>query len=119
MDVSIIIVNYNTSKLVNDAIDSVIRHTAGIDYEIIVVDNATEDLSQTLKEYSNPKIRTIQLSENVGFGQANNAALEIASGRNILFLNPDTKILNNAVTILSDYLDNHPECGVCVGILYN
>lgn len=118
-DVSIIIVNYNTSKLINDCIESIIKLTNGVTYEIIVVDNNTEDLSEVIKEASNPIVRLIQLPENVGFGRANNEGFKMSQGRNLFCLNPDTLLLNNAVKILSDYLDTHPECGACGGNLYD
>ena len=67
IDVSIIIVNYKSSALVNDCIRSVFDKTVGLIYEIIVVDNATEDLSQALESYGDERVRIIQLKENIGF----------------------------------------------------
>ena len=119
IDVSIIIVNYNTSALVNDAVASVFEKTEGISYEIIIVDNATENLSETITAAGHESVRLLQLDENVGFGRANNAGLQLARGRNVLFLNPDTVLLNNAVAILSRYLDENPACGACGGNLYD
>lgn len=119
MDVSIIIVNYNTSSLISDCLESICRRTKGIFYEIIVVDNNTEDLNEAIKNPGMEDLKFIQLPENVGFGRANNEGLKIAKGRNILFLNPDTIIINNAIKILSDYLDTHRNCGACGGNLYD
>lgn len=119
MDVSIIIVNYKTSKLINDCIRSILEKTQGITYEIIIVDNATEELADVIDSAEDARVRLIQLPENVGFGRANNAGAKIARGRNLFFLNPDTLLLNNAIKILSDYLDTHPECGACGGNLYD
>jgi len=120
MDVSIIIVNYNTVKLLIDAINSVFEKTEGIEYEIIVVDNNSPDNPKNIlaEKYGN-KIIYLGLSENIGFGRANNEAAKIAQGRNLFFLNPDTILLNNAVKILSDYLDDNPPVGCCGGNLYN
>jgi GT2 family glycosyltransferase len=120
MDVSIIIVNYNTVQLLIDAVDSVFAKTEGIEYEIIVVDNNSNDNSKViLAERYGGKITYLGLSENIGFGRANNEAAKIAKGRNIFFLNPDTILLNNAVKILSDYLDDNPRVGCCGGNLVN
>lgn len=119
MDVSIIIVNYKTSHLVNDCIASLFDKVKGIDYEIIVVDNNTEDLNSAITSAGDPRVKLLQLPENVGFGRANNAGAGIASGRNLFLLNPDTLLINNAVKILSDYLDTHPGCGACGGNLYD
>jgi len=120
MDVSIIIVNYNTVNLLIDAIDSVFEKTEGIEYEIIVVDNnSPENPKNILAEKYGNKIVYLGLSENIGFGRANNEAAKIAQGRNLFLLNPDTILLNNAVKILSDYLDDNPRAGCCGGNLYN
>lgn len=119
IDVSIIIVNYKSSALVNDCIRSVFDKTVGLIYEIIVVDNATEDLSQALESYGDERVRIIQLKENIGFGRANNAGAKIAKGRNLFLLNPDTILINNAVKILSDYLDQNPDVGACGGNLFD
>lgn len=119
IDVSIIIVNYKSSALINDCIRSIFEKTDGISYEIIVVDNATENLSQVLDTFGNERVTTLQLKENVGFGRANNAGAELAKGRNLFLLNPDTVLINNAVKILSDYLDEHPEVGACGGNLFD
>lgn len=117
-DVSIIIVNYNSSQLLAEAIESILEHVSGIDYEVIVVDNASTDHSkQMLSERFADKCRLIALSENKGFAYANNRGIEVAEGRNILFLNPDTKQIGNAIKQLSDYLDKHPEVGACGGNL--
>jgi len=119
IEVSIIIVNYNTSQLINQCIDSIIKNCIGINYEIIIVDNASENLSKTITKRPNISLEYIQLTENLGFGLANNEGIKIAKGRNILFLNPDTILLNNAIKTLSEYLDSHPEVGACGGNLYN
>jgi len=120
MDVSVIIVNYNTISLLVDAVDSVFEKTEGIKYEIIVVDNASSDNSKNiLADKYGDKIIYLALSENIGFGRANNEAVKIANGRNLFFLNPDTILLNNAVKILSDYLDDNPRVGCCGGNLFD
>lgn len=118
MDVSVIIVNYNTMQMTDEAIDSVYEHTSGIDFEIILVDNASADGS---KEFFEKKsgITYIYSQENLGFGKGNNLGLKYAIGRNILFLNSDTLLRNNAIKVLSDYMDRNPDVGVCGGNLFN
>lgn len=118
MDVSIIIVNYHSSRLIADCIDSIGVHTRDLEYEVIVVDNDSEpDFKETiLSLLHHPPlsgIKFLSLSENIGFGRANNQGLKTATGRNILFLNPDTLLMNNAVKILSDFLDNNSRAGAC------
>ena len=119
LEVSIIIVNYNTSNLINSCIESIFKMTSGVKYEIIIVDNATEDLSNTIYNARDSRVKLVQLTKNIGFGLANNEGFKIARGRNIFCLNPDTIIINNAIRILSNYLDEHPEVGACGGNLYD
>lgn len=116
MDVSIIIVNYNTSQLTRQAISSIIETTNEISYEVIVVDN-----NSTEKESfaTNIEVKEIFLKKNIGFGRANNEGLKIATGRNILFLNPDTIIVNDAIKKLSNYLDQHKNVAICGGNLFS
>ena len=96
MDVSIIIVNYNTIDVTRNCIDSVIKQTEGLTYEIILVDNASTDGS---KEYfsNDHRIRYIYSFENLGFGRANNLGMILSKGEYIFLLNSDTILLNNAV----------------------
>lgn len=120
IDVSIIFVNYNCVSLLTAAIDSVLDKTVGVSYEIIVVDNNSTDGSrQVLLERYGQKTKYVALSENVGFGRANNEAIKISKGKNVFLLNPDTILINNAVKILSEYLDSNPAVGVCCGNLYS
>jgi GT2 family glycosyltransferase len=119
MDVSIIIVNYNTKNLLKQCINSVFEKTRGIEFEIIVVDNASTDGSQQMIRNDFPEILLVESQENLGFGRANNFGFGYAKGRNIFLLNSDTILLNNAVKILSDYLDNNQKVGICGGNLYD
>lgn len=121
MDVSVIIVNYHTSELVTDCLRSLCAQCRGVELELIVVDNASEPGLQRKFDALFPEleVKCLQLDENVGFGRANNAGAEIASGRNLFFLNPDTILVNDAVSILSGYLDSHPDTGAVGGNLYD
>lgn len=118
MDVSIIIVNYNTLRLTEACIESIFSKTQGIDFEVILIDNASTDGSR-LRFSADRRIVYIYNHENLGFGRANNLGLKIAQGRNILFLNPDTLCLNNAVARLSAFLDSHPQVAAVGGNLYD
>lgn len=117
MDVSIIIVNYNTRHMTEECIESVFQKTTGLDFEVILVDNASTDDS---KEYFSQRkdITYIYSEENLGFGRANNLGYKYATGRHIFLLNSDTLLLNNAILLLSRYLDSetarHESVG-CVG----
>lgn len=95
MDVSIIIVNYKTCSLVEACIESILKNTFGIEYEIIVIDNASKDGSIEYLRPKFPDIIFIQSESNLGFGGANNLGLEIAKGEYYFFLNSDTIVLEN------------------------
>lgn len=112
-DVSIIIVNYHASRMINDCIDSIYDKTSGVAFEIIVVDNNTENLEGTLRMAGKPEVKLVQLAQNVGFGQACNAGVDVADGTCVLFLNPDTILVNNAVKVLFDFIMSTPDCGAC------
>lgn len=118
IDVSIIIVNYNTFKITKECIESIFQKTKDIYFEIILVDNASIDESKSCFE-KDDRIIYIYNNENLGFGSANNKGIEIAKGRNILFLNSDTLLINNAIKILSDFLDNNRNVGGCGGNMYD
>lgn len=107
MDVSIIIINYKTKDLVLDAIQSIKEKTKDILYEIIVVDNASNDGSIPAIESLNPEVITIASQENLGFGKANNLGAKSASGKYLFLLNSDTLLVNNAIKILFDFLEEN------------
>lgn len=108
MDVSIIIVNYKTACLLANAVESIFDKTTGVDFEVIVVDNASgDDCGSLLARKFKGRVTYVGLNENIGFGRANNEGARLAKGRNLFFLNPDTILLNNAVKLLSNYLDAH------------
>ena len=109
IDISIIIVSFNTKKYTLDTISSVIKHIK-IPYEIIVVDNNSTDGSrQALAKLKN--IKLIAEKSNRGFGAANNLAAATATGKYLLFLNSDTLLENDAVSHAVDYLQKHPQTG--------
>lgn len=105
MDISVIIVNYKTKDLLRQCIQSIIDRTAEVEYEVIVVDNASNDGSVEMLESTYPEVRFLALRENIGFGRGNNAGMVLATGRYCLLLNPDTLFLNNALKILFDFMD--------------
>jgi len=106
MDVSIIIVNYNTKKITNDCIQSIISKTSGLDYEIIVVDNASTDGSREFFE-SDKRINYIYSERNGGFGYGNNLGMKVAKGKYFFLLNSDTLLINNAIKEFFDYAESH------------
>lgn len=103
MDVSIIIVNYNTRDLLVHCIESIYQHTVSVKFEIIVTDNGSDDGSVEKITELFPDVVIVENHENIGFGAANNRALNVAKGKYILYLNSDTVLLNNAIKFFFDY----------------
>lgn len=119
MDVSVIIVNYKTCPLVVDCINSIYEKTKGVTYEVIVVDNNSDDGSVETIIKIFPQVRIFPLKENIGFGKANNVGASNAKGEFLFFLNSDTILINNSIRILSDFLKTNEEVGLCGGNLYS
>jgi GT2 family glycosyltransferase len=112
IDVSIIIVNWNTKQLLRDCLKSVYEQAGNVDYEIIVVDNASTDGSPGMVKNDFPQATLIKNSENRGFAAANNQGMSIAKGRYVLLLNSDTIVCDNAIEKTFKYADSHPDAAV-------
>ncbi len=114
MDLSVIIVSYNTRAITRDCLESLTRslRTSGLTSEIIVVDNASTDGTREMLREKFPKAVTIFNKQNAGFGKANNQGILKASGEYILLLNSDTQVLNNAVGKLVAFGRQHPNAFV-------
>ncbi|WP_149242264.1 glycosyltransferase family 2 protein [Dyadobacter sp. 32] len=116
MDVSIIIVNYNTAELLINCIDSIQTKTSGLYYEIIVVDNKSSDNSVILLKEKFNNVIVIESDINLGFGKGNNLGAQYAKGKYLFFLNSDTILINNAIKILFDFIQlKGNENVACVG----
>lgn len=118
MDLSIIIVNYNTANETIDAIDSVLKTvTCKLNYEIILVDNDSEEsdfntiVKKFSKEIKNMKLIVLRNNSNQGFAKANNKGLEIARGRYFLLLNSDTIVKKDVLENSVKYMDLNPIVG--------
>lgn len=116
VDVSIIIVNYNTKELTLDCLQSVYNETKNTSFEIIVVDNASKDNSATVIKEKFHEVELIASKTNIGFARANNLAAELAKGRYILLLNPDTIIIHNAIDSIVKFAKSKPQAGIWGGV---
>jgi GT2 family glycosyltransferase len=96
-DLSIIIVNYRSTQLLMDCLQSVFQSSSAANTELIVVDSFSQDGGEKIIKEKFPQIRWIQLDYNAGFARANNAGIRSASGEIVLLLNPDTLIEGNAI----------------------
>jgi len=114
VDVSVVVVSYNTRELTLACVRSVLEQTRAITLEVLVVDNHSRDGSAAAIAAALPEVRLIANTENRGFAAANNQALRVARGRYLLLLNPDTLVIDGAVEKMVAYLDARPDVG-CAG----
>lgn len=103
IDLSVIIINYNGKHYLKDCIESLIYHLKGLTYEIIIWDNHSSDGSQQFIEDNYPQIILSKSRKNLGFGLANNKAVERAKGEHLLLINNDTVVLSDVKPILDVY----------------
>ncbi len=112
MDLSIIIVNYNVKEFLQNLLHSINKSAAGISYEIIIVDNASDDGSVEFIKEKFPQVKLIVNSTNLGFGKANNQGLLSAKGKFILLLNPDTLLGEDTLKRMINFFEATPEAGI-------
>ena len=114
MDLSVVIVNYQTFELTKNTINSILEYDHPFSYEIFVVDNASGDDSLArLKDYFEDNVRFIASKENNGFAAGNNQALRKATGKYQLLLNSDTIVWENTLENIYDYMEKHADVGAC------
>jgi GT2 family glycosyltransferase len=111
IDVSIIIVNWNSREFLAQCLGTIFAMPRDLEFEIIVIDNASYDGSEQMVRDRFPTVIFIQGRENLGFARANNAAAVHATGRNLLFLNPDTEVVGTAIERMVRFLDARPNAG--------
>jgi GT2 family glycosyltransferase len=111
MDLSIVIVSYNTKTLLDDCLSSLVDSLQGahVSYEVIVVDNVSTDGTRDMLKKKYPQVVTILNSENVGFGRANNQGIRRAKGTYVLLLNSDTVIPKGQIYKLYEFATAHPK----------
>jgi GT2 family glycosyltransferase len=119
IDLSILIVNWNTRDLLRDCLASIFSHWEVIKLEVIVVDNASLDGSVEMVEQEFPQVTMIPNNSNRGFVHANNQAAELATGRYLLLLNSDTRVLDDQVGSVLEYMGDHPDVGIVTGNVRN
>ncbi|MBP5465466.1 MAG: glycosyltransferase, partial [Treponema sp.] len=115
-DVSIIIVNYNTCRLLRDCLASIYAKTEGLAFEVLVSDNGSTDGSAEMVRKEFPQVELLENRANLGFGAANNRALDRAVGKYVFYLNSDTVLVNNAVKVFFAYWESHAGDAIsCLG----
>lgn len=118
-ELSVIIVNWNTKKLLEDCLSSIFKHTKEIQFEVIVVDNGSEDGSARMVEKKFPKVLLVPNKENLGFTKANNQGIKIAKGEYVLLLNSDTYLIENSPKKLVDRAKSMDSFGALGPMLLN
>jgi len=112
MELSIIIASFNNKDLLSGCLSSIYNAVEGHDYEVIVVDNDSNDKSAEMVQKEYPQARLIRNRTNKGFSKACNQGILLSGGRNILFLNNDTEILGDSLKAMTEFLDQHNGVGI-------
>lgn len=121
MDLTIVIVSYNTKELLRDCLNSIKNQEGNLKYEVFVVDNNSHDSSQELVKKNYEWVNLIENKENLGFSKANNIALKKAKGKYVLVLNPDTKLEKDTIFKMYNFMEDQEDVAVstCKVLLAN
>lgn len=122
LDLSVVIISFNTKEILIDCIKSVVKNTRGVKYEIVVIDNASSDGSSEAISYLSKSVKVVTLirnSKNVGFAAANNQGYRASKGKYILFLNSDTLVSGNVLGDVAHWMDTKAKVGICSCMLKN
>jgi len=111
INLSIVIVSYNTKKFLQDCIESIYKTSKNFSFEIIVVDNASSDGSPEMVRQKFKDVLLIANKDNLGFSKANNVGIKKSTGRYILFLNSDTVVYPNTLKTMIDFMDRNKDAG--------
>lgn len=112
MDLSIVIINWNTRDMLRDCLETVFAGLGELRAEVIVVDNASTDDSVAMLEAGFPQVRLVANQKNRGFAAANNQGFAMAKGRHVLLLNSDTLVLGQVLPAMVEWMDTHPTAAV-------
>lgn len=112
LELSVIILNWNTAALLRQCLRSIQCSRAGIDLEVLVIDNASEDASRDVVEREFPWVRLMVNKRNMGFGAGNNRGIPETTGRYLLFLNSDTIVGEKALDRLVQFADQNPDAAI-------
>jgi N-acetylglucosaminyl-diphospho-decaprenol L-rhamnosyltransferase len=111
-ELSIIIVNWNSAEYLSRCLGRIFSNCRGLNFEVLVADNASYDgCAEMLAQYF-PQVHFLQLPNNLGFAAANNLAFAFSTGRNLLFLNPDTEVVGDALPRMLKALAAAPDAGI-------
>ncbi len=112
MDLSIIIISYNSKQFIKRCLNSLLASTSNLASEIIVVDNSSSDAGSGLIREDFPGVRLISNTKNLGYAKASNLGIKEAKGRYMFILNPDTEFSGGSLEAMVRFMDEHPRCGI-------
>lgn len=112
LDISIILVSYNTVEMTKTALSHLLASLKNIEHEIIIIDNASKDHSADVLRNDFPQITLIENKTNIGFGRANNQALPYINSRYVLLVNTDAFVKPDTISQTIQFMDDHPQCGI-------
>jgi GT2 family glycosyltransferase len=119
MDLSLIIVSWNTRELTRQCLESIFSPPTAIELEVFVVDNASTDGSSQMVRGNFPHVHLLENAQNAGFAAANNQAISLSTGRYVLLLNSDAVVKPGALDRLVEFMDTHPQAGAAGARLLN
>ena len=119
VDLSIIIINWNSEEYLKECLTSIYENTRGLSFEIVVVDNASPAKTIDSVKECFPAIIVVRSPDNLGFGRANNLGFRYSSGNHVLILNPDTKLVGPAITTLLSHSKSLVAAGIVGGRMVN
>jgi len=118
-DVSILIANWNGEAILPRCLDSIYKHTKQVSFEIVLCDDASSDGSLDVVRRNFPDVKILVNPHNMGYAATTNRAMSLASGRYFLLLNNDAIFENNVLLAFVEFMDAHPDVGICGGCLLN
>ena len=110
-ELTVIIVNWNGGELLRRCLSSLRQHADDKSVQVLVIDNNSSDGSREMAQKEFPEMRVINSGGNLGFGKGNNLARKYVETPLVLFLNPDTEVMDNALSVMISFMNAHPEVG--------
>ncbi|MFK7802617.1 MAG: glycosyltransferase family 2 protein [Anaerolineae bacterium] len=112
IDISIIIVSWNVSQLLEKCLQSIYSNANELGLQVIVVDSGSADATCAMVRQKFPQVELFDMQQNVGFPAGNNIGIQAAVGRNIYLLNPDTEIIEDALQVMLHEVESNPQLGL-------
>ena len=119
VDISIIVVNYNTRDFLEECLTSLFSNLPACGFEVFVVDNHSRDGSRSMLQQCFPQCTLITNRRNRGFARAANQAYQVSEGKYCLIMNPDLRVMPDSIQRLWEFMESNPDVGIVFPKLYN